>query len=72
MSVRTVVAALITPLIMNGLSVLVYPDAASLEALDPTKILGGRLDLSNHLILPTTIGAAVVGLGQGLVARLQP
>ena len=71
MSVRTVVAALITPLIMNGLSVLVYPDAASLEALDPTKILGGRLDLSNHLILTTTIGAAVVGLGQGLVARTQ-
>lgn len=71
MSSRTIVAALITPLIMNGISVLAYPDAASLEALDPSKLLGGRLDLSDHLILTTLIGASVVGLGQGLVARTQ-
>ena len=71
MSIRTVVAALITPLIMNGISILVYPDTASLQALDPTKLLGGRFDLSDHLIVTTVIGAAVVGIGQGLVARTQ-
>ena len=71
MSIRTVVAALITPLIMNLISVLVYPDAASLDSLDPSKLLGGRFDLSDHLILTSVIGAAVIGLGQGLVARTQ-
>ena len=71
MSGRTVVAALITPLIMNFISMLVYPDTASLEALDPSKLLGGRFDMSDHLIVTTVIGAAVVGVGQGLVARTQ-
>lgn len=71
MSSRTVVAALVTPFIMNLISLAVYPDAASLQALDSSKILGGRLDLSEHLLLTTLIGAFVVGVGQGLVARTQ-
>lgn len=68
---RTIVAALITPLIMNFISLISYPDAASLEALDPTKILGGNLNLSEHLMLSTIVGGAVIGAGIGLVARTQ-
>ena len=60
---RTLVAALSTPFIMNALSWLAYPSESALQALDPTQIAGGTLDLSNHLMLTTLMGAVVVGVG---------
>ena len=69
MGVRTIVAALTTPMLMNAVSYIAYPDVEALEALDYTRIAGGNLDLSNHLMLTTLIGAVTVGLGCGLIAR---
>lgn len=66
---RTIAAALITPLIMNTLSALVYPDEASLEALDPARLLGGTLDMSNDLMLACVMGAVLIGIGTGIVIR---
>lgn len=66
---RTIAAALITPLIMNTLSALVYPDEASLEALDPTRLLGGTLDMSNDLMLACVMGSVLIGIGTGIVIR---
>lgn len=66
---RTMVAALFTPLVMNLLSSWVYPTHAALESLDPSLLLGGCLNLSDHLILTTIMGAALVGLGEGMVVR---
>ena len=63
---RTVLAALYTPGFMNVLTRLVYPDAAAVESLDPSLLLGGRLDLSNDLLLTCVIGAVVIGVGQGI------
>ena len=57
---RTVLAALYTPGFMNVLTRLVYPDAAAVESLDPALLLGGRLDLSNDLLLTCIIGASRV------------
>lgn len=68
---RTVLAALFTPGFMNVLTRLVYPDEAAVEALDPAQLLGGRLDLSNDLLLTCIIGAVVIGVGQGIVVRQQ-
>lgn len=68
---RTTVAALITPLIMNVLSKLVYPSQEALEKLDPAQLLGGCLNMTNHLMLTSIIGAAVIGLGTGIVIRNQ-
>ena len=68
---RTIVAALISPMIMNAFEWLSYPDKASLQALDPSKLLGGILDLSDHLMLASIIGATLIGIGCGLVARNQ-
>lgn len=68
---RTVLAALFTPGFMNILTRLVYPDAAAVESLDPSLLLGGRLDLSNDLLLTCVIGAVVIGVGQGIVVRQQ-
>lgn len=48
---RTVLAALYTPGFMNILTRLVYPSPEAVEALDPSQLLGGRLDLSNDLLL---------------------
>lgn len=66
---RTVVAALITPFIMNVLSSLAYPTEAALQALDPTLIAGGLLDMSQHLMLTTLIGSSLIGVGCGLVVN---
>ena len=68
---RTIFAALIAPVIMNGLSLLAYPDAASLHSLDPTKLCGGVINMTDHLMLTSIIGAAMIGLGCGFVVRQQ-
>lgn len=68
---RTIGAALMTPLIMNVMSRLVYPSQEALESLDPTLLLGGTLDMSDHLMLTSVIGAVLIGLGAGIVVRNQ-
>lgn len=68
---RTIVAALPTPLIMNIISQLVYPSEEALHALDPSQLLGGCMDMTNHLMLTSIIGALVIGLGCGIVVRNQ-
>lgn len=68
---RTVAAALYTPGFMNLLTRLVYPDQAAVESLDPALLLGGNLDLSGDLLFTAIIGAAVIGIGQGIVVRQQ-
>lgn len=64
---RTIVAALTTPLIMNIMSKLIYPTQEALEQLDPAQMLGGCLNMSDHLMLTSIIGAVVIGIGSGLV-----
>lgn len=66
---KTCVAALITPFIMNMMSLAVYPSEEALQDLDPSMLLGGILNMSNQLILPVIIGAILIGLGSGLVVR---
>lgn len=68
---RTLVAALITPAIMNFISAMVYPDAEALKSLDPSLLLDGRFDLSDHLMLSCIVGAVLIGIGSGLVIRGQ-
>lgn len=68
---RTLAAALSTPFIMNALSWLAYPSQAALESLDPALLAGGTIDLSNHLMLATLMGAVVIGVGEGIVVRNQ-
>ena len=68
---RTIFAALIAPVIMNGLSLIAYPDAASLHALDPAKLCGGVINMTEHLMLTSIIGAALIGFGCGFVVRQQ-
>ena len=68
---RTIIAALMTPGLMNIMSTLAYPTKEALQALDPAQLLGGKIDLSNDLMLATVIGAAMLGVGVGLVVRNQ-
>ncbi len=68
---RTIVAALFTPLVMNVLSILSYPSEEALHALDPTQLLGGCMDMTDHLMLTSIIGAALIGIGCGVVVRCQ-
>lgn len=68
---RTIAAALSTPFIMNAISWLVYPSQAALEALDPAQMLGGTMNMTDHLMLTTLMGATIIGIGQGIVVRNQ-
>lgn len=71
LGIRTIVAALFIPLAMNVLSELSYPTQEALESLDPSLMLGGVLDMSDHLMLACLIGATLIGIGCGLVVRNQ-
>ena len=68
---RTIVAALFTPLVMNTLSVLSYPSEEALHKLDPSLLLGGCINMTEHLMLTSIIGAVVIGVGCGIVVRSQ-
>ena len=67
---KTVFAALLTPGLMNIFTYLAYP-ADALESLDPSLMLNGMLDWSNHLMLATIVGAVILGVGVGIVVREQ-
>lgn len=66
---RTLFAALLTPAIMNVMTEFSYPTPEAVESLDPALLCGGVLNLQHHLILATIIGAVVIGLGSGLIAK---
>jgi len=58
-------------LLMNTMSRLVYPTREALESLDPAQLLGGSMNMTDHLMLTCIIGAVVIGVGTGIVIRSQ-
>jgi uncharacterized membrane-anchored protein YitT (DUF2179 family) len=56
---------------MNVLSELVYPTQEALQSLDPSLMLGGMLDLSDHLMLACLMGSVLIGVGCGIVVKSQ-
>lgn len=58
---RTIVCALLTPVFMNTLTYLVGEN--------PATMLGGRIDLSDDILLSCIFGGIIVGIGVGLVIR---
>ena len=68
---RTIVASLFTPFVMNVLSELVYPTQEALQSLVPSMMLGGMLDLSDHLMLACLMGSVLIGVGCGIVVKSQ-
>lgn len=68
---RTIIAALVSPTLMNILSELSYPTQEALHALDPAQLLGGYINMSDDLMLTTLLGSVLIGVGVGLVVRSQ-
>lgn len=66
---RTLIAALLTPAIMNLMTMCVYPDEAAIESLDPALLCGGVLNFTDHLIIATVIGSILIGIGSGCIAK---
>ena len=64
--IRTIYACMLTPVWMLVLPKLVYPDPAVQTA---ETLMGGMLDLSDHLLLASLFGALFIGLGVGIVVR---
>ena len=71
LGVRTIVAAVALPLMVNLLTELSYPAGEAMRTLDPTQLLGGHLDLTHDLIVSSLIGGVLLGIGTGLVIRQQ-
>ncbi len=69
LGMKTLVSALTLPLFMNALSWFIYPDAESLQTLNPAAMLGGRLNLENNLMLTVVIGSVMIGVGSGIIVR---
>lgn len=67
--IKTLVATLVTPFLMNILSSIAYPDATALRNLDSSQLCGGYLDLSDDLILAAVLGPVLVGVGEGIIFR---
>lgn len=68
---RTIAAALTTPLLMNMMSKMAYPTEEALHTLDPSQLIGGTMNLSDHLMLACVMGATLIGIGTGIVVRNQ-
>ena len=68
---RTIAAALTTPLLMNMMSKMAYPTEEALHALDPSQLIGGTMNLSDHLMLACVMGATLIGIGTRIVVRNQ-
>lgn len=68
---RTIVAALYTPGAMNLITRLSFPTEEAMQSLDPSLMLGGILNLSDHLMLASIIGSVFLGVGVGLVVCQQ-
>ncbi|MDR0955231.1 MAG: YitT family protein [Rikenellaceae bacterium] len=58
---RTIVSALLTPLMMNALTFCVGED--------PATMLHGSINLSNDILLSCIFGGMLIGLGMGLIIR---
>lgn len=58
---RTVVAAILTPLIMNTLTYLIGEN--------PATMFNGKIDLSNDIIISCIFGGVLIGTGTGLVVK---
>lgn len=58
---KTVFAALLTPLIMNAMTWYVGPD--------PATMLGGKIDLSDDVLLSCIFGGVILGAGVGVILK---
>lgn len=67
--VRTLVATLVAPFMMNNFTRLLYPTREALQALDPHQLAGGVLDLSDNLILACIFGPILIGVGEALIMK---
>jgi len=66
---RTIVSVLLTPFLMNTIERFSYPTEEALRTLDPAQLLGGAINMTDHLMLTCIVGAVCIGLGCGLMVR---
>ena len=66
---RTIFAVLVTPGLMYLLSWALYPTREAALHYNESLLLGGVLDLNEHLLLASIIGGVFSGVGVGLVIR---
>lgn len=58
---KTIVAAVLTPLVMDVMTLLIGSD--------PATMLGGKIDLSNDVLLSCIFGGTLLGAGIGIILK---
>ena len=69
LGLQTLIATFATPLMVNFVTSLAFTNPEALQALDPSQMFGGKLDMTNDLIVSCIIGAALVGIGTSFIIR---
>lgn len=69
LGLRTLVASFAAPLMINILGTIGYDNPEALQALDPTQLFGGAIDMTNDKLLTCIIGGAIVGIGETFIIR---
>lgn len=69
LGIRTLVASFAAPLMINFLGTIGYDNIEALQALDPTQLFGGAIDMTNDKLLTCLIGGAIVGIGETFIIR---
>lgn len=69
LGIRTLVATFSAPIFINLISAWAYDNPAALQALDPSQLFGGSLDMTNDMLLTCLIGGAIVGIGETFIIR---
>lgn len=68
LGLRTLIATFAAPLMINALCYVAY-DPSALNSLDPEFLFGGRLNMTNDMLLTCLIGGAIVGIGETFIIR---
>lgn len=69
LGVQTLIATFATPLMFNAVTALAFDTPEAMQALDPARMFGGHLDLTDDLLVSCVIGGTLVGFGTSLIIR---
>lgn len=69
LGIRTLVASFAAPIMINLLGTIGYDSPEALQALDPSRLFGGAIDMTNDMLLTCLIGGALVGIGETFIIR---
>lgn len=69
LGLQTLITTFATPLMFNAITWIAFDTPEAMQALDPTQMFGGHLNMTEDLLISCIIGGALVGFGTSLIIR---